>query len=88
MNILTGAFSPRDRIRRAATLPLMQPSDWASLNDEQLLELRISKLGLRLEGIPLEPLIWQLYDELSARRLVPSLGYIGSSELPVLTMSL
>ena len=47
----------------------MEPSDWASLSDEQLLELRISKLGLRLEGTPLEPLIKQVYDELSAKGL-------------------
>src|ERR1700737_3177554 len=47
----------------------MEPSDWVSLTDEQLLERRISKLGLRLEGTPGEPLIKQLYDELSAKRL-------------------
>ena len=48
----------------------MEAADWASLNDEQLLERRISTLGLRLEGTPLEPLIRQLYDELSAKGLV------------------
>ena len=42
-------------------------ADWASLGDEELLERRISKLGLRLEGSGLEPLIKQLYDELSAK---------------------
>src|ERR1700737_3677867 len=47
----------------------MEPSDWVSLTDEQLLERRISKLGLRLEGTTLEPLIKQLYDELSAKGL-------------------
>ena len=45
-------------------------TDWAALTDEQLLERRISKLGLRLEGTTLEPLIKQLYDELSAHGLV------------------
>jgi hypothetical protein len=45
-------------------------ADWATLTDEQLLERRISKLGLRLEGTTLEPLIKQLYDELSAKGLV------------------
>lgn len=44
--------------------------DWAALSDEQLLERRISKLGLRLDGTTLEPLIRQLYDELSAHGLV------------------
>jgi hypothetical protein len=35
-----------------------------------LLERRISKLGLQLEGTALEPLIRQLYDELTAKGLV------------------
>src|SRR5437764_8227317 len=45
----------------------MEAADWASLSDEQLLEHRISTLGLQLEGTTLEPLIKQLYDELSAK---------------------
>src|SRR5690349_18462310 len=48
----------------------MDPPDWVSLDDEQLLERRISSLGLRLEGTPLELLTRQLYDELSAKGLV------------------
>src|SRR5258707_684409 len=48
----------------------MEAADWASLSDEQLLERRISKLGLRLEGTTLEPLIRQLYDEVSAHGLL------------------
>lgn len=44
-------------------------ADWPTLTDEQLLERRISTLGLRLEETPIEPLIKQLYDELSARGL-------------------
>jgi hypothetical protein len=47
----------------------MESPDWVSLTDEQLLERRISALGLRLEGTSLEPLIKQLYDELSAKGL-------------------
>jgi hypothetical protein len=46
------------------------PADWAALSDEQLLEMRISKLGLKLGGTPIEPLVKQLYDELSAKGLV------------------
>jgi hypothetical protein len=46
------------------------PADWAALSDEQLLECRISKLGLRLGGTPVEALIKQLYEELSAKGLV------------------
>jgi hypothetical protein len=48
----------------------METADWVSLGDEELLERRISKLGLKLEGTALEPLIKQLYDELSAKGLV------------------
>ena len=52
------------------TMPEMEAVDWASLSDQELLERRISTLGLRLEGTALEPLIRQLYDELSAKGLV------------------
>ncbi len=45
-------------------------ADWVSLSDQELLERRISTLGLQLEGTTLEPLIKQLYDELSAKGLV------------------
>src|SRR5215211_3534759 len=48
----------------------MEAPDWASLSDSELLERRISSLGLRLEGTPLEPLLRQLNDELSAKGLV------------------
>jgi hypothetical protein len=47
----------------------MDAPDWTTLSDDALLERRISKLGLRLEGAALEPLIRQLYDELSAKGL-------------------
>lgn len=48
----------------------MEVADWTSLSDEQLLERRISNLGLRLEGTALEPLIRQLYEELTTRGLL------------------
>ncbi len=38
----------------------MEAADWVSLSDEQLVERRISKLGLRLEGTTLESLIKQM----------------------------
>ena len=47
----------------------MEPADWTALTDEHLLERRISNLGLKLEGSGLEPLIKQLYDELSVKTL-------------------
>ncbi|MGI8957146.1 MAG: putative zinc-binding metallopeptidase [Chthoniobacterales bacterium] len=48
----------------------MEAADWTTLSDEEILERRISKLGLRLEGTSLEPLIRQLYDELNSRGLL------------------
>jgi hypothetical protein len=48
----------------------MDAPDWTQLSDQDLLERRISTLGLRLEGTPLEPLIREVYDELSAHGLV------------------
>jgi hypothetical protein len=47
----------------------MEPADWVNLSDDELLEKTISKLGLKLEGSELEPLIRQLYDELSQKGL-------------------
>lgn len=47
----------------------MAAPDWVSLTDEQLLERRISSLGLSLGGTAIDPLINQLYDELSAKGL-------------------
>ena len=47
----------------------MAAPDWVLLSDEQLLERRISTLGLSLEGTALDPLINQLCDELSANGL-------------------
>src|SRR5262245_48356430 len=43
--------------------------DWAGLNDEQLLEQNISRLGLKIEGTELEPFVQQLYAELDAKGL-------------------
>jgi hypothetical protein len=40
---------------------------WASLRDEQLLELRLCDLGVRIEGTALETRIQKLYDELQTR---------------------
>jgi len=47
----------------------MEAGDWASLSDEELLERRISKLGLLLEDSAVQPLVRQLYEELSAKGL-------------------
>src|SRR5881394_4312555 len=47
----------------------METVEWVDFNDDQLLEKKIVHLGLKLEGTELEPLIQQLYDELSAKGL-------------------
>ena len=60
----------RDTTGRSDNVPEMEAADWESLSDEELLERKISKLGLRLEGTSLQPLTRQLYDELSAKGLV------------------
>jgi hypothetical protein len=47
----------------------MDLPDWHALDDEPLLDRKISQLGLTLPGTPLEPLIQQLYAELTAKGL-------------------
>src|SRR6267378_5307267 len=47
----------------------MDSPDWSSLGDDELLEKKISQLGLKLDGTKLQPLIQQLYDELSQKGL-------------------
>lgn len=47
----------------------MEPAEWVNLSDEELLERKISHLGLTLEGSPIEPCITQLYNELSEKGL-------------------
>jgi hypothetical protein len=48
----------------------MEVPAWVSLSDEELLEKKIRHLGLQLEATELQPLIQQLYAELSAKGLV------------------
>src|SRR5437667_11733698 len=47
----------------------MQSADWINLSDDELLEKKIRQLGLKLEGAEWEPLVRQLYEELSANGL-------------------
>ena len=47
----------------------MEPAEWVNLSDDELLEKRISQLRLNLHGSELEPLIQQLYAELTAKGL-------------------
>ncbi len=52
----------------AADRPL-KPADWASLPDDQLLELRMCDLDLKIEGTELEGRIATVTRELEARGL-------------------
>ncbi|MBN1818568.1 MAG: putative zinc-binding metallopeptidase [Sedimentisphaerales bacterium] len=45
------------------------PIHWESLPDEEILQLRIKDLGLRITDSPLEPLIERMYSELEERGL-------------------
>src|SRR5712675_2026312 len=45
-------------------------ADWVNLTDEELLEQKISRLGLKLDGTEIQPLVQKLYDELSQKELV------------------
>ena len=47
----------------------MEAADWVNFSDDELLERKISKLGLKLEGTELQPLVQQLHDELSQKGL-------------------
>ncbi len=53
----------------------MEAAAWVNLSDDELLEKKISQLGLKLDGTELQPLIQQLYDELSLFKN-PSLGRV------------
>jgi hypothetical protein len=44
-------------------------TDWPDLDDNALLDVRFSELGLTIEGSWVEPRVVQLYDELGARGL-------------------
>src|SRR5262245_10969275 len=68
-----GGRPPRKRrIQRARRTPNRRAParlDWTTLSDRQLLNLRLSDLGLKIEGTALERRIVQLNDELKRRGL-------------------
>ena len=53
----------------AANPEPLTPSDWTTLSDEKLLEVRMSDLALKIEGTDLEPRIAEINAELDARGL-------------------
>jgi hypothetical protein len=58
--------SPR---RRARAAPARRTRAWARLSDEDLLDLRLCDLGLRLEGSPVERELARLHRELERREI-------------------
>ena len=48
---------------------MSSPVAWGELNDEQLLDQNIARLGLRIEGTEVAPFVQQLYAELDAKGL-------------------
>ena len=56
--------------RKTSTRPRRRAQPWwARLPDDELLELRLCDLGLRIPGSPVEPMVERLYRELEARGL-------------------
>lgn len=47
----------------------METTEWADLDDDALLEKKISQFGLTLAGTPLQAMVQQLHDELTAKGL-------------------
>ncbi|NLX60343.1 MAG: hypothetical protein GXY74_14800 [Phycisphaerae bacterium] len=67
----TGSTAHRGAARagsKRAAAPRPSPA-WARCSDEQLLDRRLDRLGLRIEGTPLQGCIAQLQRELDRRRL-------------------
>ena len=61
--------SPASCPSRPSCPPASPMTDWATLSDEQLLDVRMCDLGLTIEGTDLEARIAQLNAELDARGL-------------------
>ena len=56
------------RSQRRYRSPRSEP-DWARLSDDDLLDVRMCDLGLRIEGTVLQERVARLYDELAARKI-------------------
>ena len=56
------------RVRRSS-VPTPAPSGSCEMSDEELLDLQMRQLDIRIEGSELEPRIEQLHEELAARGL-------------------
>ena len=58
----------------------MEAAEWVNLSDDELLERKISQLGLKLDGTELQPLVQRLHDELSAKGLQIDAAFANSAE--------
>jgi hypothetical protein len=54
---------------RSAPRRRLPPEAWESWDDEQLMQLRLCDLDLRIEGSPVEPRVQELYAEMEAHGL-------------------
>src|ERR1700738_4104118 len=61
------AQSPLPSPPPAAPATPQAPPAWVSLRDEELLEIRICDLGVRIEGSELEPRLRQFHEDLALR---------------------
>ena len=60
---------PEPRSARRSADPIIPPDEWAHWPDDRLLDLKISQLGVTIEGSPLEARIAEIQAELNARGL-------------------
>src|SRR5436190_12217830 len=67
--VMRRVFAACDAQQVRVSVALMEPGDWVGLSDEELLEKKISQLGLKIEGTELQPLVQKLHDELSQKGL-------------------
>jgi Putative zinc-binding metallo-peptidase len=61
--------APADPPRQPKRQRVVPPDEWASWPDDKLLGLKISELGVTIEGSPIEPRLAELQAELDARGL-------------------
>jgi Putative zinc-binding metallo-peptidase len=59
----------RSSVAPARIHRVVPPDEWAGWPDEKLLDLRLSELGVTIEGSPIEPRLAELQAELDARGL-------------------
>jgi Putative zinc-binding metallo-peptidase len=61
--------TPAQPSKRRPAPRIVSPDEWSSWPDDKLLDLRLSELGVSIEGSPVEPRLAELQAELDARGL-------------------